>query len=100
VKVIGIAHDTVKSMKKLDFCGYPMVADVSRKIVENYKTFMIKPNLWDSMFGHSKISRPIIFLIDQQGKIAWKLKCNVMFRPDPKKIFSAIDEVLKNNMDT
>ena len=31
VKVIGIAHDSVKSMKRLKFCGYPMIADVTRQ---------------------------------------------------------------------
>jgi len=71
-----------------------MIADVKREIVLKYKTFMFKPNLWDTMFGHSKISRPIIFLVDKTGKVVWKLKCNVFFRPDPKKLFAAIDENL------
>ncbi len=68
-----------------------MIADTRRNIVEEYKTFMIKPNKWDKMFGHSKISRPIIYLINNEGKIIWKKKCNVFFRPKPKKLFTAID---------
>lgn len=92
ILLVGIAHDSVKSMKTLQWCEMPMIADASRKIVLDYRTFMLKVNLIDKMMGHAKIARPITYLLDNNRRIVWKHLGNALIRPSIKELFEALEQ--------
>ncbi len=94
MQVIGIAHDSVENMKKNSFLEIPMIADEKRTIVEDYKTFMLKVFITDKIAGHSKVSRPISFLVNKDRKIVWKYLGGAIRRAKPEEFFKAIEENL------
>ena len=74
--------------------GFVNIADFpGRKISKAYQTFKLGISI-EAIIGKTKLSSPISFLVNQDGKIVWKYIGTRTDRPPNDVILKAIEEFL------
>lgn len=91
--VIAVSADSTKDSKKVVErykIPFDIVSDEGAKVIKQYGLLFHEP------MGRGEIALPANFLIDKNGKVAWRyISSHVQLRVDPAETMAEIEKLLK-----
>lgn len=91
--MIAVSADSTKDSKKVVErykIPFDIVSDEGAKVIKQYGLLFHEP------MGRGEIALPANFLIDKNGKVAWRyISSHVQLRVDPAETMAEIEKLLK-----